>query len=71
MLNGKGHKSMTSDVLLEVLTRASVGPAKQSELDQVLFSACEFVAPARNHLLFGPIDDVVVSQLREAEAALR
>ena len=70
MLNGKGHKSITSAVWLEVLSRASVGAAQRPELDQVLCSACEFVAPARSHVLIGHIDDDAVSQAREAGAAL-
>ena len=71
MSTWEGHKSVTSAVLLEVLARATMESATPPEIDQVLFTACEFWAAARTYTLLGHINDDTVSHLREAEAAFR
>ena len=65
----EGHKSATSDALVDVLTTAITGSAKPTHSDRILFTACEFWASARNSTLLEQLRDDPISQLQSAETA--
>jgi hypothetical protein len=67
--NWQGHEPATSAALIDVLTTATTGSARVSRSDRILFTACEFWASARNHVLSEQLSDDAVAQLESAEAS--
>jgi hypothetical protein len=64
-----GHKSATSEVLLDLLTGAHTGRTRFSLAQRAFFTVCEFWAAAQNRSLLSHLGDAVESGLQAAETS--
>ena len=71
MADWNGHLPATTAALLAVLTRVTAAPHTVSEIDRVLFTACEFWASARHRGLLAYLNDDAIARLSAAETAFR
>lgn len=64
-----GHKSNTTDALIDLLVDAQTGRTRFSQAQRAFFTACEFWAASQNASLLSHLGDKVDLHLQAAESS--